>query len=231
MLPTDRQRRIRGDVRLAARPYPRQGSLLSTADLVEAATGAPLGARAFRAPLARALSRIVLAREGLQPRSTRHIPRRACRSCARGRDKAGNKAFSHKKRSRGLPRCSTLPSSEQARVTDAPPSATGSPRSASRSRSARRQSLARGPGDPVDAGRQPDQMASGAYQLVFRDLHPGAASIPATGRSIRPSPICSTPITRRSGRVIRGRSAACCRARRSMRSAPTATMSPRRCCG
>ena len=49
----------------------------------------------------------------------------------------------------------------------------------------------------------PVKVASGAYQLVLRDRDPGAAR-PATSRSIRASPICSIPITRRSARAIRG---------------------------
>ena len=75
---------------------------------------------------------------------------------------------------------------------------------AERQRSAGGQPDARGPVDPIDAGCQSDQMASGAHDLVLRDLHPDAGSIPTTGFSIRPSPICSTPITRRWARAIRG---------------------------
>ncbi len=55
-------------------------------------------------------------------------------------------------------------------------------------------------------------------------------SIRAIAPSTRPSPICSIRTTRRSDRATRGRNAACCRARPSMRSAPIATTSPRRCC-
>ena len=61
---------------------------------------------------------------------------------------------------------------------------------------------------PVHAGRQSGQMASGPYQLVFRD-HDSGRPARTTGLSIRASPICSIPITRRWDRAIPVRAGAC----------------------
>ena len=53
-----------------------------------------------------------------------------------------------------------------------------------------------------------------AHTTWFFETFILARSTPPIGRSIRLTPICSIPITRRSGRAIRGPSAGCCRARR-----------------
>ena len=59
-----------------------------------------------------------------------------------------------------------------------------------------RAAFAGGPTGPVDAGRQPHQVAPGARHLVLRDL-PAVAACPATGCSTPSSATCSTPTTRR----------------------------------
>ena len=65
-------------------------------------------------------------------------------------------------------------------------------------RNAGRQSVAGGSGDPVDARCQPDKMASGAYELVFRDLCPRAAR---SGLSrLRPGLRLSVQFVLRGGR-------------------------------
>ena len=79
--------------------------------------------------------------------------------------------------------------------------------------------LAGRPDHPVDAGCQPDQVASRAHHAG--SSRPSCCAPHAAGlsrRSIRPTTISSTPTTRRSARVIRGRSAACCRGPASRRS-------------
>ena len=60
----------------------------------------------------------------------------------------------------------------------------------------------RGPGRPVDAGCQPDQMASGAHHLVLRAVSAGAARarLPAVRRALR----LSVQLL-----LCRGRAAAC----------------------
>ena len=66
----------------------------------------------------------------------------------------------------------------------------------------------RGSGHPVDAGRQPDQMAPRAHHLVLRAVPAAAARCPATASSTSASPTCSIPITSPPARAMRGRSAA-----------------------
>ena len=89
-------------------------------------------------------------------------------------------------------------------------------------------SVGRGPDGPVDARRQPDQVASGAHDLVLRDVRAAAARARLPRRSIRPTSTSSIPITRPSARAIRGRSAACSRGPASTRSWPIARMSTTR---
>ena len=56
----------------------------------------------------------------------------------------------------------------------------------------------RGPDRPVDARRQPDQMAPGAHLVVLRDVPARTRSRRLPARSIRRSPTSSTRTTRRS---------------------------------
>ena len=62
---------------------------------------------------------------------------------------------------------------------------------------------------PVDAGREPDQVASRAHDLVLRDSSCCGRTCPATGRSTSASRSCSTPTTSPPARGTRGRSAGC----------------------
>ena len=79
---------------------------------------------------------------------------------------------------------------------------------------------------PVDARREPDQVAPRAHDLVLRDVSCSRRIARATGRSIERFAICSIPITSRSARVTRARSAAPDHApHRSTRSRPIAPMS------
>ena len=66
----------------------------------------------------------------------------------------------------------------------------------------------RGPGRPVDARRQPDQVAPGPHHLVLRDLRARPAPARLPSRSTRPTTTCSTRTTSRSGPGTPGRSAA-----------------------
>ena len=92
-------------------------------------------------------------------------------------------------------------------------------------RGARRAAGARGPGRPVDARRQPDQVAPGPHHLVLRDLRARPRTCPATGPSTPATATSSTRTTRRSARGTRGRARPDLPADRRPRSAPTA---PRR---
>ena len=80
-------------------------------------------------------------------------------------------------------------------------------------RAPRRAAVGRGPGRAVDAGREPDQMASRAHHLVLRAVPAQAACRRLSRRSTSASPFCSTPITSRPARGTRGRSAAWSRGR------------------
>ena len=75
---------------------------------------------------------------------------------------------------------------------------------------------------PVDARRQPRQVAPGPHELVLRDVRPQARVRPSTRPSRQHTAICSTPITTPSASGSRGRSAGCSRGRRSPRSTATA---------
>ena len=128
-----------------------RGSLMSTAELVESATGAPARHREFRAPSARA----AIWKAETNPLSgalTRH-----------------NETISGGHRARQ--RCAQQPDG----CTDRQVALARFEAVRRRQRGACRQSDARGPDDPVDARCQPDQVASGAHHLVFRDLHPEPA--------------------------------------------------------
>ncbi len=69
--------------------------------------------------------------------------------------------------------------------------------------------LGRGPVHPVDARRQPDQVAPGAHHLVLRDRAAAAACDGLPRLRCRASTTSSIPTTRRSARATRGRSAGC----------------------
>ena len=72
------------------------------------------------------------------------------------------------------------------------------PRGACPQPGAGRAALCRGPVHPVDARRQPDQVAPGAHQLVLRDRAAGSRTRRATGRSTRASTTSSIRTTKRS---------------------------------
>ena len=91
-----------------------------------------------------------------------------------------------------------------------------------------RAALAGGPARPVDAGREPHQVAPRPHDLVLRDLRARRASCPAIAPLTRATPTSSTPTTRPSGRGRRARTAGSCSRPRSTRSAPTATPSTQR---
>ena len=82
------------------------------------------------------------------------------------------------------------------------------PPRARRDRAPRRAALGGGSGDPVDAGREPDQVASRAHDLVLRDVSGSAECARATRFTTSASRSCSTPITSPPARAMRGRSAA-----------------------
>ena len=82
---------------------------------------------------------------------------------------------------------------------------------------ARRAAVGRGLRDAVDARREPGQVASGAHDLVLRDLRARAVTRAAIGPSTLAFACCSTPTTTRSATGTRDPSAACSRARRSTR--------------
>ena len=89
-------------------------------------------------------------------------------------------------------------------------------------RAARRTAVGRGPDGPVDARRQPDQVAPRAHHLVLRDLRAAPACPRLPHLRSRPTSISSTPITKPSARAIRGPSAACSPVRAWTRSWPIA---------
>ena len=89
------------------------------------------------------------------------------------------------------------------------------PRGARRNARTGRAALGRGLRDPVDARREPGQVAPRAHDVVLRDLHPRAPSTASARPSTPRSGASSTPTTTPWASGTRARSAGCCRARRS----------------
>ena len=95
-------------------------------------------------------------------------------------------------------------------------------------RVAGRAAVGRGPDRPVDARREPDQVAPGPHHLVLRDLParcricPGYRAVPS-----RLTATCSTPTTRGSGPGIPATTGAWCPDRAWRRSPPTGATSTR----
>ena len=71
---------------------------------------------------------------------------------------------------------------------------------------------------PVDARRQPRQVAPGAHELVLRDVRPQARGCRPRGRPVAVRATSSTRTTTRSASGSRGPTAGCSRGRRSPRS-------------
>ena len=85
-----------------------------------------------------------------------------------------------------------------------------------------RAAVRRGLRHPVDARREPGQVAPRAHDLVLRDLRAERARRRATAVRSGVHGVSSTPTTTPSATGTRGRSAACSRGRRSTRCSPTA---------
>ena len=93
------------------------------------------------------------------------------------------------------------------------------PRGAGGNRAAGGAALERGSGGAIDAGRQSDQMASRAHDVVLRAVPAGAERARLSGVSTSASRICSIPITSPPDRAMRGRGAGWSRGRMPRKSA------------